>query len=97
MAIVRLRPAAREDLLGIWLYIAHENEQAAHRLVQKFNNTFQSLATLPFSGQARPELGSDIRSRPVDNYVVFYHAISDGIEVLRVLHSRQDVDSIFQL
>jgi plasmid stabilization system protein ParE len=28
-----------------------------------------------------------------ENYIIFYLPLSDGIEVIRVLHGRQDIDS----
>jgi toxin ParE1/3/4 len=34
-----------------------------------------------------------LRSFPVGNYVIFYIPIPDGIEVVRVMHGRQDIDA----
>ena len=34
-----------------------------------------------------------IESFPVGNYIIFYLPLSDGIEVVRVLHGRQDIDA----
>ncbi len=47
----------------------------------------------PLAGRARAELGKDLRSFPVGNYIIFYLPLSDGIEVVRVLHGRQDIDA----
>ena len=50
------------------------------------------LAANPSAGRARDDLAPKIRSFPVGNYIVFYLPLSDGIEVVRVLHGRQDID-----
>lgn len=35
---------------------------------------------------------AELRSFTVGNYTIFYFPKSDGIEVVRVLHGRQDID-----
>ena len=44
---------------------------------------------------ARDELAPGIRSFPFGRYLVFYLPISDGIDVVRVLHGARDVDKVF--
>ncbi len=51
------------------------------------------LAANPFAGRARDDLAPTIGSFPVGNYIIFYLPLSDGIEVIRVLHGRQDIVS----
>ncbi len=46
-------------------------------------------------GRARDELALGLRSMPFGRYVVFYEALPDGIDVVRVLHSSQDTDPQF--
>jgi toxin ParE1/3/4 len=45
-------------------------------------------------GRARPELAPDLRSFPFGRYVIFYMPLSDGIDVVRVLHSARDIDGL---
>ncbi len=85
------RPRARKDLLDIWLYIAIDNETAANVLLKRIEHAMQILALNPESGRRRPDLAPDLRSFPVGNYVVFYLPNADGVEIVRVLHARQDV------
>jgi len=47
----------------------------------------------PLAGRERPELRSDLRSFPVGNYIIFYRALPDGVEIVRVMSGRQDVDA----
>jgi toxin ParE1/3/4 len=52
------------------------------------------LAIQPRAGRLRPELAPELRSFPVGRYVVFYRPQDDGIDVVRVLHSARDIESI---
>jgi toxin ParE1/3/4 len=88
---VRRRPAAKRDLVEIWLYIAEDNEHAADRVLQRIDEVMRMLSAQPSSGRMRSELGLDIRSFPVGNNVVFYTVADDHIDVLRVLSSYRDI------
>jgi len=49
------------------------------------------LVQTPLAGRERPELGRGLRSFAVGNYVIFYIAPSDGVEIVRVMNGRQDI------
>jgi toxin ParE1/3/4 len=66
------KPRARLDLIEIWRFIADNNESAADRTLDRFEEVLSMLRDNPMGGRARPELASDIRSFPVGNYVLFY-------------------------
>ena len=42
-------------------------------------------------GRSRDDLGPDLRSLPVGNYVIFYHTTENGIEVVRGLSLGRDI------
>jgi hypothetical protein len=42
---------------------------------------------------ATPELQRGLRSFPVGSYLVFYLPLPDGVEVVRVMNGRQDIDA----
>lgn len=46
-------------------------------------------------GPASEELGSGLRKLPVGSYVIYYRPAEHGIEVARVLHAAQDVETQF--
>lgn len=96
MAEVRLTPAAVDDIDRIWLRIAEDNVRAADTFVSNMYDAFDLLAEMPLSARRRPELGSDIRSRPYGNYVIFYESIPNGISVLNVLWGGRDIEAIFK-
>jgi toxin ParE1/3/4 len=89
----RKSPQAEIDLTLIWDFIAHDNVRAADTLLVRIEAAFDMLAENPLAGRARDDLAPKIRSLPVGNYIIFYLALSDGIEVVRVLHGRRDIDS----
>jgi toxin ParE1/3/4 len=89
----RKLPRTDLDLDSIWSFIAADDIQAADRQINRIGEVFQMLVENPFAGRERPELRKDLRSFPVGSYVVFYVPLSDGIEVARVMNSRQDIDA----
>lgn len=93
MSILK-RPAADEDLLAIWLYIAADNDAAADTLLDRIDDALQLLAENPHAGPDRPELGSAIRSFTVGRYTLFYSITESGIELHRVIHSARDISAI---
>ena len=91
----RLSRQSRSDLDDIWLYIASDNLAAADRFIDELMGKFRKLATEPGIGRTREELAEALRSFPVGNYVIFYRAMQDGIEVVRVLSGSRDIPRVF--
>ena len=54
-----------------------------------------ALAQTPFIGRERPELELGLRSFPIENFSIFYKPLSNGINIIRIIHSVRDVDNIF--
>ena len=95
MSRYRLSEQSLLDLDDLWLYIASDNVTAADRFIDELVGKFQALATQPGIGRTRDELGESLRSFPVGNYVIFYRAMQDGIEVVRVLSGFLDIPNVF--
>ncbi|MBD2088320.1 type II toxin-antitoxin system RelE/ParE family toxin [Microcoleus sp. FACHB-1515] len=96
MAIIVKRPRAELDLLDIWDYIADDSFDRADEFLDRIEGTLQTLAQNPGIGRRREELLPRLQSFPIGNYVVFYQAIEDGIDVIRVLHGSRDIEAIFK-
>ena len=88
-------PEARQDLLGIWVYVAENSVASADRLLEAINAQCETLAEFPQMGRRREELSPGMRSFVVGSYVVFYRVIEDGVDVIRVLHGARDIGAIF--
>jgi toxin ParE1/3/4 len=82
---------AEEDLIDIWLYIAHDDERAADRVLDDIEEKLLLLADQPGLGPARPDIAPDLRYFPVRRYLILYRQITDGIEIVRVVHGARDV------
>jgi toxin ParE1/3/4 len=95
------RWAARRDLVDIvYHYISAGSPDSGRRFRLQAEATFRRLARMPGIG-IHYEHGSPALARlrffPVSrfkNYLVFYRPITNGIEVLRVLHGARDIHSI---
>ena len=95
MPRVTRRPLAAADILDIWDYIAEDSLAAADRWVDQLDAKFRLIATQPLMGRTRDDLSPGLRSFPCARYVIFYQALDDGIDVVRVLHSARDTDAVF--
>jgi toxin ParE1/3/4 len=89
----RKRSQADADLDSIWTYIATDNIAAADNLMSRIGSVFEMLAQNPLAGRARADLTQELRSFAVANYIVFYFPRSDGVEIVRIMNGRQDIDA----
>lgn len=98
--IIRRGSVAREDLLENFLYIGHTNRTAARRFLRAAEKAMGQLAEMPGLGSvwetANPVLeGTRVWQIPkFKNYLIFYRPISNGIEVVRVLHGARDIEHL---
>ncbi len=95
MPIIVKLPRAKTDLVEIWDYIADDSEARADAFIESIDQTLHSLAEYPKIGRVRDEIAINLRSFPIGRYVIFYRKFSEGIEIVRVLHSARDLDMIF--
>ncbi|MBI1373846.1 MAG: type II toxin-antitoxin system RelE/ParE family toxin [Phycisphaera sp.] len=86
-----LAPQARRDLVEIWVQIADESFDAADHVLDRINTRLQQLARHPNMGRQRPEFAPDLRSIPIDKWLIFYTPIRDTVEVLRIIHGARDL------
>ena len=97
MARYRLSVQARTDLSDSLRYVAQNSSiQNARRLRQQIQQRFPLLAVQPFGGRERPELGRELRSFPVSSFVIIYRPTDYGIEIVRVVHGRRDIEALFR-
>lgn len=92
---LELLSGAIEDLEAIQNYITRRSGDQAtgRRHVRNLTQRCRELAAQPFQlGQLRPELGSELRSVPFGNYVIFFRYRDDVLEVINVLEGHRDLD-----
>lgn len=100
MAQIVKRPRVLLDIEEHAGFIFGDNMEAGLRFPEACDATFERLLERPFIGSARrfkhSEL-SGLRLWPVQgflNHLVFYFVREDGIEIIRVLHGAQDLESL---
>jgi toxin ParE1/3/4 len=90
-AIIRT-DRADEDLIDIWTSIAADNPGAADRVLDAIERRWQCLALHPFSGIARDDIAPGIRHLVAGRYLTLYRVTGEGVEIVRVLHGRRQID-----
>jgi toxin ParE1/3/4 len=60
-----------------------------------FEQKLLVLASSPAMGLGRDELAKGLRNFPVGRCVIFYRPIPKGVEIVRVLYGRRDIDELF--
>ncbi|MBC6452807.1 MAG: type II toxin-antitoxin system RelE/ParE family toxin [Hormoscilla sp. SP5CHS1] len=86
---------AREDINKINDYIAEKNPEAADRFVDRIYEKRQLLAKFPGLGRKRDDLAPELRSFPVEDYLIFYRPVAGGIQIMRVVSCYRDLEDIF--
>jgi toxin ParE1/3/4 len=88
-------PEAEADLLDIAVYIARDNPQRAHGLVDELERRCADLLGFPESGRARSELVPNLRSKPHGQYIIFYTPDAGAVRIERILHGARDIEAEF--
>ncbi len=99
MARILRAPAARNDLLQIWAYIADESSAAiADNFLSRIYGALEVVASAPYVGRERPEYRGRPRSIVVRPYVIFYEPLADGdgVAIWRILHGARQMDDLVQ-
>ena len=86
-----ISPIARADLIKIYQYgTLNWGKARASRYIDHLKAQFWNLTEHPERGIERDELLSALRSITIDSHVIFYRTKNQQLEVIRVLHGRQD-------
>lgn len=96
-------PAAKEDLFGIYSYIATQLlvPQTAANQVNRIRNTIRSLEHHPRLHSIvdwEPWLSLGMRKLPVNNYIVFYYAdeTAKEVRIVRIVYGGRDLKNILK-
>jgi toxin ParE1/3/4 len=97
---MRLAEKAVEDLRTIWLYVATEStsKEAADSLVERISDRLFLLSKHPYLGRSRSdELGLGVRSLNHGEYLIAYVVDKSEVLVLRIVHGRRDLPTLFDI
>ena len=86
-----IAPAARNDLKDIYQYgLRQWGQSQSESYLSTIKKRFWLLTQQPLMGTERPELMPDTRSLPIESHTLFYRVTANRVEIIRVLHGRQD-------
>ena len=86
-----IAPAAIDDLKDIYQYgLQHWGQAPSERYLAAIKDQFWLLTQQPLMGTERPELPPETRSIPIESHTLFYRVTANAVEIIRVLHGRQD-------
>ncbi|MGB5278700.1 MAG: type II toxin-antitoxin system RelE/ParE family toxin [Gammaproteobacteria bacterium] len=86
-----IAPAAKNDLKDIYQYgLRQWGQTQSESYLSTVKNQFWLLTQQPLMGTERPELLPDTRSLPIESHTLFYRVTANRVEIIRVLHGRQD-------
>ena len=86
---------ASTDLDEIGDYFLARSMEAGERWFQEFNQKCKYLAQYPNIGRSYSDVRSYLRGLPLNGFILFYRLKGDGIEIMRVINGRRDLDEVF--
>lgn len=97
-----LLPQAEKDIDSHCDFFTKKSVEKALKFDEAVFETFERLSEMPYVGTERkfsnPKL-TDIRLwfvKDFEKYLIFYRVFGNYIEIVRVLHSAQNIDSILE-
>ncbi len=96
------RPQADRDIEECFVFIAEGDLDAGVRFLVAVESSMEELSRFPKLGKRRDgriERWDSLRIWPVRGfyrYLLFYIISEDQIELVRVLHSSRDINTIFE-
>ncbi len=86
-----ISPAAKENLKDIYQFgLRQWGKAQLDNYLAAIKDQFWTLTEQPLMSVERPELLPDTRSLPIQSHTLFYRVLANRVEIIRVLHGRQD-------
>lgn len=83
------------DMLEIGDFIAMDNPSASSKLMDKFEECFERIASMPEIGYKKPEWTTkNIRFLTIKKYLIVYQINDENITILRVLNCFMDIANL---
>jgi len=85
---------AKQDLKQVHDYITKDSKFYARKVVDEIVEKSEMLNNFPKMGRIVPEIGNEnIRELIMYSYRLIYEVTATGVEVLALIHGRQDFPS----
>lgn len=94
---VKLAPQAEHDLEAIWSFTATTWSVAqAEIYIGDLSNTFDLIAHNPLIARERSEFTPPIRMHRHQSHLIIYRVIDDHLQIIRVVHMKQNWSALFE-
>jgi toxin ParE1/3/4 len=96
MMMFRLTELAKQDLRSIGRYtqVVWGKEQR-NLYLAKIDSVFHLLSQEPQRGKACDDIRPGYRKYHVGRHLIFYRQSIEGLEIVRILHDRMDIEAYF--
>jgi toxin ParE1/3/4 len=94
MGFVHYTNRAKQDLLDIWLWIARDNAALADAVLDRIERRAAKLSQHREIGMARPEIGEGARGLVIERWLVLYHLVDNGVQIVRIVDGARDLDRL---
>jgi len=94
MPVINKRPLALKDLEDIWFFIAQDSVKNANRFIEEIEEKCGILSGFPCMGCLRDEIIQSLHNFPVVSYMIYYFPITNGIDIIRVVHASRDINNL---
>jgi toxin ParE1/3/4 len=96
MVNFHLTELAKQDLRSIGRYTqATWGREQRNTYLARLDASFHLLAVEPQLGKSCEDLRAGYRKYPVGRHLIFYRQSLDGVEIIRILHQRMDMEAHF--
>lgn len=94
MPVFRLTELAKQDLRSIGRYTQMTwGREQRNIYLAKLDACFHLLAQEPQRGKACDDIRPGYRKYHVGRHLIFYRQAPEGLEIIRVLHDRMDIEA----
>jgi toxin ParE1/3/4 len=94
MSAFRLTEQAKQDLRSIGRYTQVKwGREQRNRYLKNLDASFHLLAQEPQRGKACDDIRLGYRKYHVARHLIFYRQSTEGLEIIRILHDRMDVEA----
>ena len=92
MAKLILKQEAINDLTNIWEYTVETwSENQANRYYEAIKQACLDISQNPGQGRKYLEISKNLLGYRINKHIIFYHVVSDEVEVIRILHEKMDL------
>jgi toxin ParE1/3/4 len=94
---VALRPSAVADFAEIWRFSAQEwGIPQADEYLSMLRDAIDRLSVTPGSGAAFEHVRAGYRRLFVGSHAIFYRALPDRLDIVRILHQRREATRLLR-